>query len=152
MCKIQTNFAAVSATASLFFLISAFPANAIVGEAPLANQSIARHVVMVIGSDNVFCSGIVIAQDVILTAAQCIHPGTNYGIIGFDAPRSLKKVSSTVVHPEWNPDAILKHRVSADVALIKLAAPLPRAYVPVALADSQKVVTAGSQVVVAGYG
>jgi Trypsin len=97
LCKIQTNSAAVSATASLFFLILAPPAD-------------------------------------------------------FDGPRSLKKVSSTVVHPEWDPDAVLRHRVSADVALLKLTAPLPPAYMPVALADPQKVVTAGSQVVVAGYG
>jgi Trypsin len=41
--------------------------------------------------------------------------------------------------------------VSADVALIKLVVPLPPAYAPVALADP-KAITAGSQVIVAGYG
>jgi Trypsin len=35
---------------------------------------------MVAGSDHKFCSGVVIAQDLILTAAQCIHPGTRYRI------------------------------------------------------------------------
>jgi Trypsin len=144
-------------TASLFFLISTFPAAALVGGAPQADQSIARYVVMVTGSDRTFCSGVVIARDLILTAAQCINPAANYKIIGFDAPKpltpkALKSVSSTVVHPEWDADAILRHRVSADVALIKLAAPLPPAYMPVALADSQGVVAADSQVIVAGYG
>src|SRR5215510_5745231 len=133
-------------------LLSIFPAAALVGGAPQANQSIARHVVMVVGSDKTFCSGVVIAQDLILTAAQCIHPATSYKIVGFDAPRTLKAVASTIVHPDWDPTAALKHRVSADVALLKLAAPLSPAYVPVSLADSQKVVTAGSQVIVAGYG
>jgi hypothetical protein len=47
LCKIQINSAA--ATASLFFLISVLPAAALVGGAPRANQSIARHVVMVVG-------------------------------------------------------------------------------------------------------
>ncbi len=148
---------AVSVTASLFFLISTFPAAALVGGAPEADQSIARHVVMVTGSDRTFCSGVVIAQDLILTAAQCVHPATSYRIIGFDAPKpltpkALKSVSSTVVHPEWDADAILRHRVSADVALVKLAAPLPPAYMPVALADSQRVVAAGARVIVVGYG
>jgi 3D (Asp-Asp-Asp) domain-containing protein len=55
------------------------------------------------------------------------------------------------VHPDWDPTAVLRHRVSADVALLKLAARLPPAYVPVALADP-KVVTVGFQVTVAGYG
>jgi len=132
-------------------LLSAFPAAALVGGAPEASHSIARHVVMVVGSDKTFCSGVVIAQDLILTAAQCIHPATNYKIIGFDAPKTLKNVASTIVHPDWDPTAVLRHRVSADVALLKLAARLPPTYMPVALADP-KVVTVGFQVTVAGYG
>jgi Trypsin len=59
-------------------LLSVFPAAALVGGAPKANQSIARYVVMVVGSDKTFCSGVVIARDLILTAAQCIHPATSY--------------------------------------------------------------------------
>ena len=133
-------------------LLSIFPAAALIGGAPKANQSIARYVVMVVGSGGIFCSGVVIGQDLILTAAQCIHPTATHGIIGFDAPKNPKNVSRTVVHPEFDRDSILRHRVTADVALVKLATPLPPAYVPVSLADSQKVVTAGSQVLVAGYG
>src|SRR5215831_4752188 len=133
-------------------LLSVFSAAALVGSAPKANQSIARYVVMVVGSDKTFCSGVVIAPDLILTAAQCIHPATSYKIVAFDAPRTLKNVASTIVHPDWDPTAVLRHRTSADVGLIKLVAPLPPAYAPVALADPQRTVTAGSQVMVAGYG
>src|SRR5262249_3133369 len=104
-----------------------FPAAALVGGAPKANQSIARYVVMVVGADKTVCSGVVIARDLILTAAQCIHPATSYKIVGFDAPRTLKNVASTIVHPDWDPTAVLRHRTSADVGLIKLAAPLPPA-------------------------
>src|SRR6266436_4870306 len=100
-------------------LLSGFPAAALVGGAPQASHSIARHVVMVVGSDRTFCSGVVIAQDLILTAAQCIHPATNYKIIGFDAPKTLKNVASTIVHPDWDPTSGLRHRASADVALLK---------------------------------
>ena len=70
-------------------LLSVFSAAALVGGAPQANQSIARHVVMVVGSDKTFCSGVVIARDLILTAAQCIHPATSYKIVGFDAPKTF---------------------------------------------------------------
>jgi hypothetical protein len=133
----------------LFFLVSALTVNAIVGEAPLANQSIARHVVMVIGSDNTFCSGVVIAQDLVLTAAQCIHPGANYSLVGFDrlVPKYVAKI---FLHPEFDPASYLRRRMTADVALLKLIAPLPPAYAPVALTDSP--VSAGSRVIVAGFG
>jgi trypsin len=79
-------------------LLSAFPAVALVGGAPRASQNIARHVVMVVGSDNTYCSGVVIAQDLILTAAQCIHPDTRYKIVGLDPPRVLTSVSHVIVH------------------------------------------------------
>ena len=69
-------------------LLSVFPAAALVGGAPKANQSIARYVVMVVGSDKTFCSGVVIARDLILTAAQCIHPATSYKVVGSDARKS----------------------------------------------------------------
>jgi secreted trypsin-like serine protease len=145
LCKIPIN----SAAAFLSFLVSALPVNAIVGEAPLANQSIARHVVMVIGSDNTFCSGVVIAQDLVLTAAQCIHPGANYSLVGFDrlVPKSVAKI---FLHPEFDPASYLRRRMTADVALLKLIAPLPPPYAPVALTDSP--VSAGSRVIVAGFG
>ena len=87
-------------------LLSIFPAAALVGGAPKATHSFARHVVMVVGSDNSFCSGVVIARELILTAAQCIHPATSYKVIGFDAPKTLqvKNAASTIVHPDWDPN------------------------------------------------
>jgi Trypsin-like peptidase domain/Trypsin len=144
--------ATILVAALLFIFYSSNPSAAIVGGARAADRSIARHVVMVIGSDNSFCSGVVIAQDVILTAAQCIHPGTNYSLAGFDrlVPQYVAKVAKTVLHPEFDPAAILRHRVTADVALLKLIAPLPPAYAPVVLTDSP--VSAGSRVIAAGYG
>jgi Trypsin-like peptidase domain/Trypsin len=93
---------------------------------------------------------VVIAQDLILTAAQCIHPDTRYKIVGLDPPRVLTSVSHVIVHPEWDSSAYLKRRVSADVGLLKLVAPLPRTYKSIALADTAPM--AGSQAIVAGYG
>src|SRR5437762_2851463 len=81
-------------------LLSVFPAAALVGGASQASDAIARYVVMVVGSDKTFCSGVLIARDLILTAAQCIHRATNYGIIGFDAPKTVKSVARTTLHPD----------------------------------------------------
>jgi hypothetical protein len=145
------KLAAMTGAGIALLSVSVFPAVALVGGASEAGHSISRSVVMVVGSDKTYCSGVVIARDLVLTAAQCISPATRHGIIGFDAPRTLKKVAGTIVHPDWDSTAILRHRVTADVALLKLALPLPPAYMPVPLADP-KVVAVGSQVTVAGYG
>ena len=77
-------------TGARIALQSVFPAVALVGGASEAGHSISRSVVMVVGSDKTVCSGVVIARDLVLTAAQCISPATRHGIIGFDAPRTLK--------------------------------------------------------------
>jgi hypothetical protein len=46
---------------------------------------------LVVGSNRIFCSGVVIGQDLILTAAQCIHPTATYGIIGFDRTKDSEE-------------------------------------------------------------
>src|SRR5262249_7706635 len=101
------HFGRAVITGTVIALLWVVTAAALVGGAPQADHSIARYVVMVIGSDRTFCSGVVIGQDLILTAAQCIHPTATYGIIGFDAPKKLKNVSRTVVHPEFDRDSVL---------------------------------------------
>src|SRR5262249_27943123 len=89
----MTQLSLLPSLGAAIALLSVFPAAALVGGAPKANQSIARYVVMVVGSDKTFCSGVVIARDLILTAAQCIHPATSYKIVGFDARRTLNRHS-----------------------------------------------------------
>jgi S1-C subfamily serine protease len=138
--------------ATLFAVCSSsFPAAAIVGGASPADGEMLRHVVLIVGSNDKVCSGVVIAEDLILTVAQCVPPGVGYKLVRFNRT-TLQLVASVTLHPQYDSNAILKHRVTADVALLKLAAPLPRGYVPVALAEPRKVIAVGDRVMVAGYG
>jgi trypsin len=128
------------------------PAAAMVGGAQPTNEGAGRAVVMLTGSRGTFCSGVAIARDLVLTAAHCVLPGADYKLVEFDATRqpALKDIVSIARHPEFDVNAVLRHRVTADVALLKLAAPLR--IVPATLAPAGGSVAVGDRFVVAGYG
>ena len=57
------------------------PAAAIVGDGGSPAENISRAVVTIIGSRGSFCTGSLIAQDLVLTAAHCVLPGADYKVI-----------------------------------------------------------------------
>jgi secreted trypsin-like serine protease len=128
------------------------PLHAIVGGAPPAGEDAGGAVVMLTGSHGTFCSGVALTRDLVLTAAHCVLPGAAYKLVEFDAARQpvLKDLAAIARHPEFDVNAALRHRVTADVALLKLAAPLK--LIPAALARDSGAVAAGDRFVVAGYG
>src|SRR5260221_10166544 len=99
---------------------------AMVGGAPPASQDAGGAVIMLTGSHGTFCSGVALARDLVLTAAHCVQPGANYKLIEFDHARqpTLKDLAIIARHPDFDINAAVRHRVTADIALIKLAAPL----------------------------
>lgn len=142
---------------SLFRIVAlaaalATPAAAMVGGAPESRSGIGASVITVIGSHGTFCSGALIAPDLVLTAAHCIAPNTDYKIVLYDAQRQpeLRDVRRVAVHPQFSLQGILNHRASADVALLQLAVSLAK---PVAaLGVPAEPIAAGQPFVVAGIG
>ena len=130
----------------------ALPTAAMVGGAPPAGDSVGRALVMLTGSHGTFCSGVALARDLVLTAAHCVLPGADYKLVEFDAARQplLKDIAAIARHPDFDVNAVLRHRVTADVALAKLASPLK--VVPALLAQPVAAVAPGDRFVVAGYG
>src|SRR5436305_14964120 len=107
-------------------VISSLPAAAMVGGAGAPPDSIARSVVLIVGSRGNSCSGVALAPDLVLTAAHCVLPGADYKIVEFDSARQpqLRDVASVTAHPRFHLQTMLAHRATADLALLKLAAPL----------------------------
>jgi secreted trypsin-like serine protease len=129
------------------------PLPAMVGGAPVAPADLARHVVLIVGSRGNSCTGVVIARDLVLTVAHCVPPGADYKLVEYDAARRpmLKDVREIARHPQFDADAVRRHRVTADVALMRLAAPLPAVMVPAPL-GTRVPRAAGETFLVAGFG
>ena len=134
-------------------LLSCVDASAMVGGAGPAPDAIGRSVVLIVGSRGNSCTGVALAPDLVLTAAHCVLPGADYKIVEFDAARQplLRDVASVTAHPRFDLKTMLAHRATADVALLKLAAPLASVE-PAALVAPGLTVVPGDAFTVAGNG
>ena len=128
------------------------PATALVGGAPEVPSPTTQPEVMLVGSKGNFCSGVAIARDLVLTAAHCIAPGADYKLVegGPDRKPVFKDIVSIARHPQFNLKTMLAHRATADVALLKLGAPL--SVRPAPLLPPRPRIAVGERFVVHGYG
>ena len=126
------------------------PAAAMVGGAQSAPKF--AHAVVMLAGPRGFCSGVAIARDLVLTAAHCVMAGSDYKLVVLDAAGqpSLKSIATIARHPQFDAEAVRRHRVTADVALLKFAESVSAAPVPLGPADMK--VAAGDPFLVAGYG
>ncbi|TKT72929.1 S1 family peptidase [Afipia massiliensis] len=113
-------------TISILTLLATTPAYPIVGSRSAPSESIVRAVVTVAAAGGGVCTGTMIAPNIILTAAHCLAPGTANRVIDYSAkPPRLIAPQQVAVHPRYNAQFIAAHRATADVALLRLSAPLP---------------------------
>jgi secreted trypsin-like serine protease len=133
-------------------LLFAAPAHAIVGGGAPSAEGVARSVVTIVGSRGNFCTGALIAPKIVLTAAHCVQPGADYKIVEYDAGApTLQDVKSVAIHPAFRMDAMLAHRATADVALVRLDAPA-KGKSPSALGMPNIPILVGSRFTIAGIG
>ncbi len=127
---------------------------AMVGGAPPATPEFGRSIVMILGSSGTACTATAIGRDLLLTAAHCVQPGTDYKLVGSEPnqPPVLKNIIRIERHPQFDIKRLLNHLATADVALIKLAEPLPARIRTALLGSETQIVAVGDMLVVAGYG
>ena len=134
--------------AALACLALSTPAFAITGQAPPAQGYAARAIVMVVDPRGDLCTGTALARDLVLTAAHCVTPDMRIKVFQTGQTIAVRGIAR---HPRFDPAAYSASRATADVALIKLAAPLAELVIPAKLAASRRV-TAGETLTVAGFG
>ena len=126
------------------------PAWALTGNAPPAAPWAARPIVMIVDARNDLCTGTAIARDLVLTAAHCVVRRVDYTIKPYQTGVPIP-VRAIVRHPQFDIASYAASRATADLALLKLAAPLPDIVVPATLAAPRRV-TAGETLTIAGFG
>ena len=146
----ETLFRTLAVAAAL--LVTA-PAGAIVGGGASSAEGVGRSVVTIVGSRGNFCSGALIAPQLVLTAAHCVQPGAEYKIVDYGAGRQpqLQDVKSVAVHPGFNMQAMLAHRATADVALLQLET-AAKGKAPATLGMPNIPIMVGSRFTIAGIG
>jgi secreted trypsin-like serine protease len=138
------------ALAALFALVFGSSALAITGNAPPAAGWTARPIVMIIDARGDLCTGTALARDLVLTGAHCVAGKKDYAIKPFQTG-VLIKVLSAAIHPQFNFANYAAARATADVALIKLAGPLPDIVMPATLAPARRVAV-DETLTIAGFG
>jgi hypothetical protein len=145
--------------ACLSGMVLTAPVFALVGPAREAPE-FAPYVVSVLdksgggnGGGASFCTASVIAPDVVLTAAHCVSNLSNTRVFfrGDHSQLVLVDIASIAVHPEFRPKIGRKQLISIDLALLRLAEPLPPTFKPVELTDAGPVAT-GQPFRMAGFG
>jgi Trypsin len=130
--------------------------------ADIADRSIHRYTV-VVGSAKGRCTGVVLAQDIVLTAAHCILTGERLWVSGDQAPPGSLSAAGQGGHQSVRPsqlsavDEIVQHPLfsrkdagSPDLAILKLATPLPDRFIPATLGARH--LAEGDNLIAAGYG
>jgi secreted trypsin-like serine protease len=126
------------------------PAFALTGNAPPAAGWAARPIVMIVDTRDDLCTGTALAQDLVLTAAHCVVRPVQYTVKAYQTGGPIP-VRSIVRHPRFDFASYAASRATADIALLKLAAPLPDIIVPATLAAPRRVAV-GETLTIAGFG
>jgi Trypsin len=144
-----------SILACLSGMVLSAPVFGLVGPAREAPE-FAPYVVTVLdksGGGASFCTASVIAPNVVLTAAHCVSDLSNTRVFFRDGHGQLVffDIAAIAVHPDFRPNIGRKHLISIDLALLRIAEPLPPGFKPIELADSSPVAT-GQPFRIAGFG
>lgn len=103
------------------------------------------------------CSGVIIAPDLILTAAHCIPPNPKALTVIFDtnlntaSQLNMRAVINAKVTPYWNPNTP-KNKNKGDLALVRIQGDLPHGYRPAPLLTNPQFLGNNSLTLIAGFG
>lgn len=137
---------------SVLAAVAAQPAFAVVGGSDSRDARGARAwTVRVETSRGELCSGAVIAPEIVLTAAHCLMGGGSVSVVSLDTRFRARRqmVVAVLPHPSFVPGTTPRTQPGTDLALLRLAQPLPGDIEPLTLGNG---LWQGETVTMAGYG
>lgn len=111
--------------------------------------------VMLLDQGQGICTGTLVSNNVVLTAAHCVEGHPQKMVVVFNTnlraanSSELRAATGYIQHPLWRKNDPRSH---GDLALVKFSGPLPSGYHPVTLASPNFKIAKGENVVLAGYG
>jgi hypothetical protein len=135
----------------LIVFLSAPSALAVIrGEAP--GDTAALHaVVRVESSRGELCSGVLIAPDVVLTAAHCVADQARYRVMSQYVRSSGVRAAAAAMHPDFVPGTTPRTQPGIDLALLLLENPLGAPHVPLDLSRVSSI-SEGETLTLLGFG
>lgn len=132
--------------------LAATPAAAIMGGSK-APAELAAHTVLMVSTRGASCTATVLADDLLLTAAHCVAPKADYAVAIIDnGPPELIPAARIAVHPGFSPEQFRTRHPTPDLALVRLAKPLPSRFRPASLDRAATLPAKGSRFLILGYG
>ena len=115
-------------------------------------QGLRASVVRIESSAGEICSGTLIGQDIVLTAAHCVMHKVGYSVVVTDPSFRQRRIRVTAasMHPEFVPGTTPEDQPGIDLAMLKLAQPVGAGYRP--LDPRGGAIGTGDGVDIAGYG
>lgn len=133
-------------------LLAPSPATAMLGGGP-ASAKVKAQAALIVSTRGASCTGAVLTHNLLLTAAHCVGPQSDYAVVIFEqgGPRVVPVVRMEL-HPRFDPAHFKTRRPTPDLALVQIAEPLPPHYDPVFLERSLMQPRAGEYFTLAGFG
>ncbi|WP_410824701.1 trypsin-like serine protease, partial [Methylobacterium oryzisoli] len=138
--------------ATVLLLLAAPAAHAVTGGREDPANPLAGASVMVLSSRGGVCSAVVLARDAVLTAAHCAAGSAEHRVHFRDEAGApvLVPLAGVNVHPGYDAGAISGRRRSIDLALLRVATPLPARFSVATLGETPP--RAGASLTLGGYG
>jgi hypothetical protein len=151
--QFTANRQKLAAAALAWLMTASGPAGALVGPTDPATDA---SVVMVLnrgGGSAGFCTGVIVAPDIVLTAAHCATRPADMRIHyrGADSAIVLIPVRRVAIHPAYRADAIRTRQRSIDLALVEAAQPLDARFTTARL-DENGHFAVGEKLRIVGFG